>query len=94
MSLNINILKKKFGKNLIVEENLSKYINDDSLKILQELIDQEPKRVDGSIITALSICKNQEINSLKEITNKKFLSIKLSLENYLSKNIFRKINNK
>ena len=24
MSLNINILKKKFGKNLIVEENLSK----------------------------------------------------------------------
>ena len=25
MSLNINILKKKFGKNLIVEENLSKY---------------------------------------------------------------------
>lgn len=67
-----------------IKENLSKYIDDDSLKILQELLDQEPKRANGSIITALSICKNQEINSLKEITNKNFLSIKLSLEKLIT----------
>ena len=63
-----------------IKEDLPKYINDDSLKILQKLIDKEPKSTDGSIITALSICKNQEISSLKEITDKKFLSIRATLE--------------
>ena len=66
------------------EMDLDSLIDDDSLKILQELLDQEPKRANGTIITASCICEQQQINSLKEITDKKFLSIKSTLEKLIT----------